>query len=31
MHLYITTEEKWKEKDELMTTSVYVNAQDVNS
>ena len=28
---YIKTEEKWKEEDELVTTCINVNAQDVNS
>ena len=29
--IYIKTEEKWKEEDELVTTCIKVNAQDVNS
>ena len=30
-HAYIKTEEKCKEEDELVTTCIKVNAQDVNS
>ena len=30
-HVYIKTEEKLKEEDELVTTCMNVNAQDVNS
>ena len=30
-HAYIKTDEKWKEEDELLTTCIKVNAQDVNS